>query len=134
MALFISDKKSGHREIFQIIQSINFLQQYQVNGCGRMVGHWLHKHEVPGSIPCAGITFCLKMLENLTKIVVTGDQLFNFQLYLSVSHFKDSIWSKFVCKEIPCNKLFCALFPRFSNALPLKRQNSLNKGYSSRKR
>ena len=53
-----------------------------------MVGHWLHKHEVLGSIPCAGITFCLQMLQNLTKIVVTGDQLFNFQLYLSVSHFK----------------------------------------------
>ena len=53
-----------------------------------MVGHWLHKYEVPGSVPCAGITFCLQMLQNLTKIVVTGDQLFNFQLYLSVSHFK----------------------------------------------
>jgi len=87
MALFISDKKSGHREIFQIIQIINFLYEYQGSGCGRMVGHWLHKHEVLGSIPCAGITFCLQMLQNLTKFVITGDQLFNFQLYLSVSHF-----------------------------------------------
>ena len=87
MALFISDKKSGHREIFQIIQSINFLLYYQVSGRGRMVGHWLHKHEVPGSNPCGGINFCLQMLQNLTKNVVTGDQLFNFQLYLSVSHF-----------------------------------------------
>ena len=67
-----------------------------------MVGYWLHKHEVPGSIPCAGITFCLQMLQNLTKIVVTGDQLFNFLLYLSVSHFigNDLEENIAICKNV----------------------------------
>ena len=68
MALFISDKKSGHRETFSIIQNTKFLGFLITSGRGVTAACWLHMQKVWGSIPRpAEEFFCCQMFQNLTK-------------------------------------------------------------------
>ena len=81
MALFISDKKSGHREIFSMSQNTKFLGFLITSGRGVMAACWLHMQGVWGSIPGpAEEFFCCLMFQNLTKKLVTGKSAVPFPI------------------------------------------------------
>ena len=74
MALFISDKKSGHRESFQIFEITNF-RRALYKKLPWQNGSTLASHaRGPGfeSLGPPWIFFCYLMLQNLTKFVVSG--------------------------------------------------------------
>ena len=96
MALFISDKKSGHREIFSMSQNTKFLGFLITSGRGVMAACWLHMQGVWGSIPGpAEEFFCCLMFQNLTKNWSPGNQLFHFQSYSSVTNFRAMFGTKY---------------------------------------